>query len=117
MNLKGKRSRSSAYIKDEGGILLRDIPLIRERRVRRFRTLLNSKSPKLDSNITEGLDRWPENMLLGIQSTMQELMDVIRSLANEMAVEPDGVSVELFKFTLNGNLTLRRRLLDIVVCI
>ena len=33
------------------------------------------------------------------------------------AVEPDGVSVELFKITLNGDPTLRRRLLDIVVCI
>ena len=47
---------------------------------------------------------------------MQELTDAIRSLANGKAVGPDGVSVELFKITLNGDSALRRRLLDIVVC-
>ena len=46
---------------------------------------------------------------------MQELTDAIRSLANGKAVGPDEVSVELFKTTLNGDLALRRRLLDIVV--
>ena len=46
---------------------------------------------------------------------MQELTDAIRSLANGKAVGPDGVSVELFKMTLNGDPALRRRLLDIVV--
>ena len=48
---------------------------------------------------------------------MQELTDAIRSLANGKAVGPDGVSVELLKITLNGDPTLRRRLLGIVVCI
>ena len=46
---------------------------------------------------------------------MQELIDVIRSLANGKAVGPDGISVELFKITLNGDPALRRRLIDIVV--
>ena len=46
---------------------------------------------------------------------MQELTDAIRSLANGKAVGPDGVSVELFKVTLNGDPALCRRLLDIVV--
>ena len=46
---------------------------------------------------------------------MQELTDVIRSLANGKYAGPDGVSVELFKNTLNGDPALRRRLLDIVV--
>ena len=40
----------------------------------------------------------------------------ICSLANGKAVVPDGVSVEVFKITLNGDPALRRRLLDIVVC-
>ena len=48
---------------------------------------------------------------------MQEVTDVIRSLANGKAVGPDGVSVELFKITLNGDPALRRRLLDTVVCV
>ena len=46
---------------------------------------------------------------------MQELTDAICSLANGKAVGADGVSVELFKITLNGDPALRRRLLDIVV--
>ena len=46
---------------------------------------------------------------------MQQLIDAIRSLANGKTGGPDGVSVELFKITLNGNPALRRRLLDIVV--
>ena len=78
-------------------------------------TLLNAKSPRLDPNIAEGLDRWPENMPLGVQPTMQEPTDAIHSLANGKAVGQDGVSVELFKITLNGDPALRRRLLDIVV--
>ena len=34
MNLKGKRDRSSAYVKDENGVLPKDVELIRERWVR-----------------------------------------------------------------------------------
>ena len=56
-------------------------------------------------------------MPLEVQPTIQELADVIRSLVNENAVGPDTVSVEVFKITLNGDLALRRRLLDIVVCV
>ena len=47
---------------------------------------------------------------------MQELTGAIPSLANGKAVEPDGVSVELFKITLNDDPAQRRKLLDIVVC-
>ena len=115
MNVEEKRDRSSAYVKDENGVLLRDVELIRERWVRWLYTLLNAKSPRLYPNIAEGLDRWPENMPLGVQPTMRELADAIRSLANGKAVGPNGVSVELFKITLNGDPALRRRLLDIVV--
>ena len=56
-------------------------------------------------------------MPLGVQPTMQELTDLIRPLANEKAVGPDGVSVELSKIPLNGDPALRRRLLDIVIFI
>ena len=115
MNLEGKRDRSSAHVKDENGVPLRDVEFIRERWVRWFHTLPNAKSARLDPNIAEGLDQWPENMPLGVQPTMQELTDAIRLLANGKAVGLDGVSVELFKITLNGDPALRRRLLDIVV--
>ena len=117
MNLKGKRDRSSAYVKDENGVLLRNVELVRERWVRWFHTLLNAKSPRLDPNIAEGLDQWPGNIPLEVHPTMQELTDAIRSLSDGKAVGPDGVSIELFKITLNGDTALRRRLLDIVVCI
>ena len=115
MNLEGKPDRSSAYVKDKSGVLLKDVELIRERWVRRFHTLLNAKSPRLDPNIAEGLDQWAEIMPLGVQPTIQELTDAIRSLANGKGVGPDGVSIELFKITLDGDPALRRRLLDVVV--
>ena len=116
MNLEGKRDRSSAYVKDENGVLLRDVELICERWVKWFHTLLNAKTPRLDPNTAEkGLDQWPENMPLGVQPTMQGLTDAIRSMVNGKAVGPDGVSVVLFKITLNGVSALRRRLVDIVV--
>ena len=54
-------------------------------------------------------------MPLGIQPTIQELTDAIRSLANGKAIGPNGVSDELFKITFNGDLAVPRRLLDIVV--
>ena len=97
MNLEGKRDRSSAYVKDENGVLLRDVELIRERWVRWFYNLLKAKSPRLDPNIAEGLEQWPENMPPEVQPTIQKLTDAIRSLANGRAVRPDGVSVGLFQ--------------------
>ena len=116
MNLKEKRYRSSAYVKDENGVLLMGVELIRERWVRWFHTLLNAKSPRLEPNVAEGLRQWPENMPVGIQPTMQELTDAIRSLANGKAVGPNGVSVELFRITLNGDPALRKLLDSISRC-
>ena len=111
MNTEGKRDRSSAYIKHEDGVHMRDVELVPERWV--LHTLLDAKSLKLNPNITEGRDRWPENMPLGVQPMVQELTGVVHSLANRMAVGPNGVSVELFKITRNGDSALCRRLLDI----
>ena len=42
MNMEGKRDRSSAYVKDENGVLLRDIELIRERWVQSSGSTLSS---------------------------------------------------------------------------
>ena len=56
MNLEGKRDRSSTYVQDENGVLLRSVEHIRKRWVRWFQTLLNAKSPRLDPNIAVGLD-------------------------------------------------------------
>ena len=75
MNPKGKRDRSSAYVKDENGVHLRDVELIRERWVRWFHTLLNAKSPRLDQNIAEDLDQWSENMPLRVRWRTERLSD------------------------------------------
>ena len=48
---------------------------------------------------------------------MQELTDAIRLLEDGKAVGLDGVSVELFKITINGDSSRRRRLLNNVFCI
>ena len=100
INLERQRDRSSAYVKGENDILPRDVKFVRKRWVWWFHTLLNAKSPRLDPNIAEDLDPWPENMPLGVQPTMQELTDAIRSLANGKAVGPDRVSVELSPSTV-----------------
>ena len=83
----------------------------------RFHTLLHAMPPRLDQNIPEGLHQWPESLPLRVQSTMQELIDAIRSLANSTSVGPDGVSLKLFNSTFNGDPALRPRLLDIDVYI
>lgn len=77
--------------------------------------ILKTKSPKIEPNIAEGLDQWPENRSLGVRTTIQEWTDAIRSLTNGRAVGSDEVPVELFKIVLNGGPALRQRLLDIVV--
>ena len=46
---------------------------------------------------------------------MQKLTDDIGSLAKGKAIEPEEVSVELFKITLNEDPARRRGLLNIVV--
>ena len=114
---EGKRDHKSQFIKYEHGSRLRGVQLIRERWIRWFHTLLNTKSPKLDPNIAEGLEQWPENTTMGNRPTMQKLTHAIRFLANEKTVGPDGVLVELFKIALNCDPALRQRLLDIAVCI
>ena len=43
-------------------------------------------------------------MPLDIQLTMQELINAIRLMADGKAVGPDGVSIELFQITLNGDI-------------
>ena len=57
MNLEWKRDCSSAYVKDENGVVLRDVEVVRERWVRWFHTLIKAKSPRLHPNIAEDLDQ------------------------------------------------------------
>ena len=60
MNVEGERKFYSQYIKDEEGRLLRDNALIRERWVRWFHKLLNTKSPTLDPSIVDEVSSGPQ---------------------------------------------------------
>lgn len=84
MDLEGEQEHSSAYIKDEDGILPRDVQLNRKPWVRWFYTLFNAMSPKVDtSNIPKSLDHWPHMTSPGVHTAMQKLADAIRSFKNK----------------------------------
>ena len=97
MDVEGKRTLNSQYIRDEEGRLLRDIRLIRERWVRRFHKLLNTKSPTLDPTITDELKVWPPCSPLDDVPSRYEVEEAIRAMANRKEVGPDGLPVELLK--------------------
>ena len=59
MDVEEKRTFNSQYIEEEESRLLRDKALIRERWVRWFHKLLNTKSPILDPSIVDELKQWP----------------------------------------------------------
>ena len=93
-------------VRDEGGRLLRDKGRIRERWVRFFRSLLNSKSDMLDPDIPKRLPRRPVASALGIESTEQEIATAMEAMANEKAVGPDRLPAELLKLGLQQNRTI-----------
>ena len=94
MDVKGKRTFNSQYIKDEEGRLLRDNALIRERWVRWFHKLLNTKSPTLDPSIVDELKQWPPCRPLDDVPSKYEVEEAIRALANRKVVGPDGLPAE-----------------------
>ena len=97
MDVEGKRTFNSQYINYEEGRLLRDNALIRERWVRWFHKLLNTKSPTLDPSIVGELKQWPPCRPLDDVPSRYEVEEAIRALANRKAVGPDGLPAELLK--------------------
>ena len=97
MDVEGKRTFNSQYIKDEEGRLLRDNALIRERWVRWFHKLINNKSPTLHPSIVDELKQWPPCRPLDDVTSSYEVEEAIRALANREAVGPDGLPAELLK--------------------
>ena len=85
MYLEGKRNRTSAYVKDKNGGLLRDNELIRERWVRWIHTLLNAKSPRLDPNTAKCLDQWPEK-----HAARNSAHDAVADRRHPLVGEPKG---------------------------
>ena len=87
-------------VRDEGGRLLRDRRRIRERWVRFFRSLLNSKSDMLDLDIPKRLPQQPVASAFGIEPTEEEIATAMK------AVEPDGLLAELLKLGLQQDPTI-----------
>ena len=108
LNIEDTRKVNSQYIRDEGGIMLRDPELVRGRWARFFGTLLNSKSDKLKLDIIEELPQWPITHALGVEPTENELIGALRSMANAKAVGPDELPVELLKLGINNAPTVLR---------
>ena len=87
----------SQCVRNEEGRLLRDKGRIRERWVRFFRSLLNSKSGMLDPDIPKRLPQHPVASALGIEPTEEEITSAMQAMANAKAVGPDGLPAELLK--------------------
>ena len=68
-----KKKVESQCVRDEGGRLLHDKGRIRERWVRFFRSLLNSKSDMLDPDIPKRLPLQPVVSALGIEPKRRRL--------------------------------------------
>ena len=99
-----KKSNHSASV--TGGRLLRDKGRIHERWVRFIRSLLNSKSDMLDPDIPKRLPRQPVANALGIEPTEEKIAAAMKAMANEKAVGPDGLPVELLKLGLQQDRTI-----------
>ena len=108
LNIEDTRKVNSQYIRDEEGIMLRDPGLVLGRWARFFGTLLNSKSHKLRLDIIEELPKWPTTHALGVEPTENELIGVLRSMANAKAVGPDELPVEFLKLGINHDPTVLR---------
>ena len=97
LKIEDTRKVSSQYIRDEEGIMLRELVLILGRWARFFGTLLISKSDKLRLDIIEEIPQWSITHDLGVETTESELIVALRSMANAKAVGLDKLPVELLK--------------------
>ena len=118
MDVEGKRTFNSQYIKDEEGRLLQDNALIRERWVRWFHKLHNTKLPTLDPSIVDEPKQWPPCRPLDDVPSRYEIEEAIRALANRKAVGPDGLPAELLKVLADeGELNTFEKFHDINVAV
>ena len=106
VQLEETKKVGSQCVRDEGGRLLRDKGCIRERWVRFFRQLLNSKSDTLDPDIPKRLPQQPVASALGIEPTEEEIATAMKAMAHENAVGPDGLPAELLKLGLQQDRTI-----------
>ena len=106
MQLEETKKVKSQRVRDEGGRLLRDKGRIRERWVRFFRSLLNTKSDMLDPDIPKKLPQQPVASALGIEPTEEEIATAMKAMANEKAVGADGLPTKLLKLGLQQDRTI-----------
>ena len=106
VQLEETKKVESQCVRDERGRLLRDKGRIRERWVRFFRSLLNSKSDMLDPDIPKRLPQQPVASALGIEPTEEEIATAMKAMTNEKAVGPDGLPAELLKLGLQQDRTI-----------
>ena len=106
VQLEETKKVESQCFRDEGGKLLRDKGRLRERWVRLFRSLLNSESDMLDPDIPKRLPQQPVGSALGIEPTEEEIATVMKAMANEKVVGPDGLPAELLKLGLQQDRTI-----------
>ena len=106
VQLEETKKAESQCIRDEAGRLLRDKGRIRERWVRFFRSVLNSKSSDmLDPDIPKRLPQQPVASALGIEPT-EEIATSMKAMANAKAVGPDGLPAELLKLGFQQDRTI-----------
>ena len=114
MNLKGKQDRSSACIKDEDGIHLRDVDPIRERWAPHT---IVAHSPERQCTETLSEHHRKPRLVAREHASRSSVYDAGADRRNPLLAKGKAVGSELFKNALNSYSTLRRRLLDIVGCI
>ena len=118
VQLEETKKVESQCVRDEEGTLLRDKGRIRERWVRFFRSLLNSKSDMLDADIPKRLPHHPVASALGIVPTEEEIATAMKAIPNAKAVGPDGLPAELLKLGLQQeNRTILRELHRLIILI
>ena len=117
VQLEETKKVESQCVRDEEGRLLRDKGRIRERWVRFFRSLLNSKSDMLDADIPKRLPKHPVASALGIEPTEEEIATAIKALANAKGVGPDGLPEELLKLGFQQDRTILRELHRLTILI
>ena len=106
VQLEETKKVESQCVRDEEGRLLRDKGRIRERWVRFFRSLLNSKSDMLDPDIPKRLPQHPVASALGVGPMEEEIATVMKAMANAKAVEPNGLPAELLTLGLQQDRTI-----------
>ena len=117
MQLEKTKKVESQRVRDEEGRLLRDKGRIRERWVRYFRSLLNSKSDMLDPDIPKRLPQHSVANALRIQPTEEEITSEMQAMANAKAVGPDGLPAELLKLGFQQDRTILLELLRLTTLI